>query len=209
MSRKLMLEIQGYAQVSRSLRTIERRHLDNGQLLRINTRLSGAGIPERQMARIMKRAKSRTVAIIRGSGIKSAYGKSNELMAINVPMPPPEAAWIEDADDKFNNAHTERTVYLRRELRAANLAYAFLKGISLESAEAKGYEPIPFDRIEEIAEAYSDDLAVMNNFPAWKIDAVAHGKHPVASKPSNSPNDKKRADAKRVKMLEADYGRAF
>lgn len=207
-ARKLMLAIQGAAQISRSLRTIERRHFDNGEVLRIHARLAGAGIEERQMARIMKRAKSRTARLIRKDSAKSPAGYSNMTMVINVPMPAPELAWIEEADSAGVSAHTDRTVYLRRELRAANLAYTFLIGNSLETAEAKGYEPVPFDRIEQIAEKYAPDA--MKNFPAWKVDAEAHGKHPYATKlDTASKNDMSRAKAKAERAKASDYGTVF
>lgn len=207
-ARKLMLAIQGAAQVSRSLRTIERRHLGNAQLLRIHTRLAVSGIPDRQMARIMKRAKSRTVGLINRDSVKSPSGKSNEIMLINVPMQVPEPAWAEASDDKYHSAYMDRTVYMRRELRAANLAYTFMLGNSLESAEAKGYEPVPFDRIEEIVEKYLPDS--MKDFPAWKVEATAYGKHPYAAKlDTASKNDMKSAKARAAKIAASDYGAVF
>lgn len=204
-----MLAIQGAAQISRSLRTIERRHFDNAQLLRVHTRLAASGIPDRQMARIMKRAKGRTIGLIRRDGVKSPHGKTNEMMNINVPMQVPEPAWIETAETEAQSAHFERTVYLRREIRAASLAYTFLIGNSLATAEAKGYEPVPFDRVEKIAERFADDPSAMKDFPAWKVDAMAHDGHPEATKSSNSPNDMKRAKARAAKIGAADYGTVF
>lgn len=119
MSLALKMALIANAHLSRTIRVAEYKAFDNAQLLRIETRLSDAGVPRRNMSRILKRArgrKARVISLINASGVPNASGKG-----IHVPLKAPEPKWIADSVSIGVELHTERTVYLRRELRAAYL----------------------------------------------------------------------------------------
>lgn len=197
---KLLMGLQALSMLSRQYRATERRAFEHAQLLRIHARLSDAGIPKRQMERILKRAKGRTIKLIKRAGIPSDDGKS-----IIVPMPTPEAEWIEAADLSRSNIYMERTVYLRRELRAGYLAYAFLRGVDLGVLEESCNEPVPLERIEEIVKHYSEqDFSEMNNrFAAWKADAyasVSAGRHPKRTENAERWEQRRSLDKSRARL---------
>lgn len=177
MSMLLKLRLKSLATLSRQMHTTERKALDRAQLLRIETRLRENGIPMRQMARIMKRASKRTVRRLRTNTIRV----EGNMM---VPGQRIDPEWLKEAASAASTLHTLRTAYLRRELRAGYLAYAFLRDISFDTVEWQAYEPVPMDRVEEIIGEYTtadERQIVAQKFAEWaeRIQvSIDEGRHP-------------------------------
>lgn len=210
MSMRLLMAINGAAAVSRGLRAMETKVLDHAAILRVHDRLAGAGIPERQMGRILKRAKSRTVRIIKKEGVKSPVDGSNEQFVINVPMQASEPGQIEAHQTYAEVLHQDRTIFLRRELRAANLAYSFLRGGELSDVEKSAREPVPVDRIEQIVAKYGQWDDVKGSFEAWRVRALASNNHPKAHVvDEQSKTDINRRVDKLTRKNQSNYATVF
>lgn len=211
MSKKLLIAIQSQITVSRQLRVIEYRAMNHAQLMRIRTRLATTGIPERSIARIMKTASRARIVKLLPSGkdrIKSPIDGKNDTFAIHANIDVPDPSWVDETISMSEKAHMDRTIYLRRELRAAHLAYNFLRGTSIESVEDKGYEPIPFARIEQIAHQYCEGK--MPDFDAWKADALGRKRHPVEHTfDVKSKTDMERMHARNDKSTLSTYSTVF
>lgn len=181
MSILLKLRLKSLATLSKQMRRTEANGLSHLQMLRVESRLRDQGIPLRQMARIMKRAGKRMVRRINEDGIR-VDGK----LAIDGPPVPPE--WITGAEIAQAHLHTLRTAYLRRELRAGYLAYAFLRDVPFDRVEIEAYEPVPLDRVEEIIGEYTapdEHQIVRQRFAQWVSQvqiAIDEGRHPAPTK---------------------------
>lgn len=180
MSMLLKLRLQSLATLSRQMHTTERKALSRVQLMRIETRLRNNGIPLRQMARIMKRAGKQTVKRIRENSIRSDGH-------IQVPGPDVNPEWIQETEKARSTMHTLRTAYLRRELRAGYLAYAFLRDIPFDTVEWQAYEPVPIGRVEELIGEYTpadEKQVVAQRFAEWiaRVQvSIDEGRHPRAT----------------------------
>lgn len=196
MSLLLKLRLQSLATLSRQIRKTERHALTHTQLLRIEDRLRGEGIPKRQMARIMKRASRRTIRRIRDGAVRVG----NDIIVSGSPVNP---EWITEADSARSGLHTLRTTYLRRELRAGYLAYAFLRDISFDAVEWHADEPVPLDRIEELVNEYTATerrQIVAQRFAEWaeRVQvSIDEGRH---IRPTQNPSVRERRREKELSM---------
>lgn len=70
--------------------------------------------------------------------------------------------------------HLHRVFEVRREARAALLAYGFLRGRAFRKIEAKSRQMPDWKRIEAIAAKYADTQSLLKeNFAKWKAAAEA------------------------------------
>lgn len=177
MSLLLKLRLKSLANLSRQIHKTESQTLTRTQMLRVETRLRETGIPTRQMARIMKRANKRTVRRLNTTVIRSEG-------VLILPGPRVDPEWVKEAESARSTLHTLRTAYLRRELRAGYLAYAFLRDVDFEQVEWHAHEPVPMDRIEELIGEYTpadQRQIVAQRFAEWaeRVQvSIDEGRHP-------------------------------
>lgn len=160
---QLRAHIDGLISEARRTRRQERRVLGAAELLRIQDRLISGQFRRPQIERIIRKISNGLVKpkdpdqplTLRERIIKGmrAVGKGR-----NVPtdLPKPEREWLPGTERRFEDLHHHRVVKLRKEMRAAHLAYGFFLGIAVHDMEETCREPLPLARIRQLAEEFSE-----------------------------------------------------
>jgi hypothetical protein len=173
---KLKARIAGLVLESRHVRVkVEYVALSATQELSLRQKLAAGRIPKNHIQKYIERAKQRPIA---ASTYKALIGVATQT---NVMLDAPPAPMIEDSEARYYDAHYHRTVTLRRELRASNLAYGFLldsdrtagilrhgiTNMEWHDDDHVGSEPVPIERIREIAAHYAGDKFDEAAFAGW------------------------------------------
>lgn len=182
---QLRAHIAGLVAESRRTRTVLRKAYSADALLRIKERLLNGEFRPTQIERIMHKVRSgysagvalpedRRVIV---SAIRANVRRENAPSELSKLDP----QWIDDSADRCAALHYHRTVTLRRELRACNLAYGLLLGHGLNEMEDHGGKPIPLPWIRSVAEEYGGNEYSQDTFESW-VDEIRPNSHP---KPAN------------------------
>lgn len=82
-----------------------------------------------------------------------------------------ERKWPGESDERVG-LHNHRVLDVRRESRAACLAYGFLRGRTYKRMEAKCYEQPDWKRVSQLAIKYGGDAREVNQrFEQWLTEA--------------------------------------
>lgn len=182
---KLRAHIAGLVAESRRTRTVLRKAYSADALLRIKERLLNGEFRPTQIERIMHKVRvgyaasaplpeDRRVIV---SAIRANVRRENAPSELSKLDPD----WIDESTNRCAALHYHRTVTLRRELRACNLAYGFLLGKGLNEMEDHGGKPIPLPWIRSAAEEFGGKEYNQDTFESW-VDEIRPNSHP---KPSN------------------------
>jgi hypothetical protein len=166
---KLKAEMDGLILQSRAFRTVATRALNVAEEQRVRARLETGSMLPNQIERIIKSARV---------SAETKQAVINWRKKENVPHPRPfNPDFLPATELRYAEAHHERTVILRRKLRALNLANGFLLGHDLHALEEKGGEPLPLGTVKDLAEHFAGELFDAEAFDAW-MSKIDRSKHP-------------------------------
>lgn len=174
----LKAKIRNLAREAREIRAREYHELRLSRTLRAQERLTRLGYSAQQRRRIINRAISRG-AMILPTEFKRGGKKRRDVVAFaafvmnlvgigqtNLSSPP--ADWLIGHDTQQKSLHHYRTEPLRRQMRAAHLAYGFLRGVPYKKMEQKSYTPPPWLELEKVERQgangiYHERVQVLND----------------------------------------------
>lgn len=173
---QLRAHIAGLAAAARRTRREENKHYSLAELLRIQDRLTTGQFKKSYIEKTIRRLGG---GRIKGGsdgplslreriidGLKARGGGHNTM-----DLKPVELQKLAGITIRAEELHNWRVNYLRKESRAALLAYGFLRGKAVHDMEMVCREPLPAARVRHIAENMSGDAAFDEEaFLAWMAD---------------------------------------
>lgn len=119
---RLKVKIKSLAEESRIIRKAENHYKRSAKLLRIRQRLDNAGLTNKQIDRLMRRANGKVPGRV-------------------------EQVWIDQSRDRWFDLQRHRRFVVRPHARAALLAYGYMRGTPYRRMEAKTHEKPNWDTV--------------------------------------------------------------
>lgn len=154
---ELQIKIDSLACEAMLIRARERKLRQQLDLLVVRRRLTQTSMSATQIDRIIRRVIRRTSLPVQSS--------QAIMERLSIPIKP---EWEYDTRRNLLNIRAHRIDVVRPEARAAQLAYAFLRGKTYASVEAKCYLPPNWERVEQIVRKFGWTGAT-DKLNAWHL----------------------------------------
>lgn len=143
----LKVKIKSLAAEASIIRQDENKARHQAKLLRLRQRLSEAGLSNVQIDRLERKA--------------AKFGRLPKKV---------EQAWLDEARNRWLSLSAHRTLVVRPEARAAQLAYGYLRGRAYKTLESNAKSHPKWDLVERNVQRFS--IYDKDAFSAWMKERI-------------------------------------